>query len=142
MVSIFNRKAKFDYTFLETYTAGISLLGSEVKSIKELNVSLVDSFCYINSGELWIKALQITPRLGSFQHDPNRDKKLLLKKREIRKIQSSLDKGITIIPTKIFTNERGKIKIEIALAKGKKSYDKRETIKQRDVEREMRRNND
>jgi SsrA-binding protein len=80
--------------------------------------------------------------LGSFQHDPNRDKKLLLKKREIRKIQSSLDKGITIIPTKIFTNERGKIKIEIALAKGKKSYDKRETIKQRDVEREMRRNND
>jgi SsrA-binding protein len=140
MQSVVNRKAKFDYTFIETYTCGICLKGSEVKSIRGGNVSMVDSYCIFDRGELWVKSLNITPGQGSFQHDPLRDKKLLLKKKEIRKLHGSLLKGLTIIPTKMFLNERGKIKVEIALAKGKKDYDKRETIKKRDIERELRQN--
>lgn len=142
MQSIINRKAKFDYTFLDTYVCGICLVGSEVKSIRAGNASMVDSYCIFDHGELWVKNLNVTPGLGSFQHDPLRDKKLLLKKRELKKLNDSLLKGLTVIPIKMFISERGKIKMEIALAKGKKSYDKRETIKQRDVEREMRRNDD
>ena len=137
-MQIINRKAKFDYFFIEKFSAGISLLGSEVKSIKELKVNLVDSFCYISKGEMWIKSLEISIRPGSFQHDPKRDKKLLLKKKEIQKIQSSSDKGTTIIPIRIYQNEKGKIKVEIALAKGKKNWDKREAIKERDLSREMK----
>lgn len=142
MQEIVNRKARFDYTFLETFTAGISLLGSEVKSIQEGGVTMVDSYCIIHDGEVWVKSLNISIRLGSFQHDPSRDKKLLLKKREIRKLQTSLDKGVTIVPVKMFRNQRGRIKMEIALAKGKKNYDKRNSIKEREIEREMRRNDD
>lgn len=140
MQAIVNRKAKFDYSFLETYTCGISLKGSEVKSIRVGNVSMVDSYCIFDRNELWIKGLNITPGASSFQHDPLRDKKLLLKKKELRKLEGSLLKGLTIIPIKIFTNERNLIKIEIALAQGKKNYDKREDIKKRDTERELRRN--
>jgi SsrA-binding protein len=140
MQAIVNRKAKFDYSFLETYTCGISLKGSEVKSIRVGNVSMVDSYCIFDRNELWIKSLNITPGASSFQHDPLRDKKLLLKKKELRKLEGSLLKGLTIIPIKIFTNERNLIKIEIALAQGKKNYDKREDIKKRDTERELRRN--
>jgi SsrA-binding protein len=142
MQEIVNRKARFNYTFLETFTAGISLLGSEVKSIQEGGVTMVDSYCIIYEGEIWAKSLNISVRLGSFQHDPSRDKKLLLKKKEIKKLQTSLDKGITIVPVKIFKNQKGRIKMEIALAKGKKNYDKREDIKKRDLERETRRNDD
>jgi len=139
MVSIINRKAKFDYYFLETYTAGICLLGSEVKAIRDSRASMVDAFCFFIDGELWIKSLSITPGLNSFQHEPLRDRKLLLKKKELKRLEKSLDKGITIIPTRIFTSERNMIKVEIALAKGKKSYDKRETIKAREAEREISR---
>jgi len=139
MVSIVNRKAKFDYHFLETYTAGICLLGSEVKAIRDSRASMVDAFCFFIDGELWLKSLSITPGLNSFQHEPLRDRKLLLKKKELKRLGKSLDKGITIIPTRIFTSERNMIKVEIALAKGKKSYDKRETIKAREAEREISR---
>lgn len=139
MKPIVNRKAKFDYLFLEDFTCGVCLQGSEVKSIRSGNVSMVDSYCVFISGELWIKSLNVTPGSGSFQHDPLRDKKLLLKRRELRKLEDSLVKGLTIVPVKIFTNEANKIKIEIALAKGKKSYDKREQIKKRDIDREIKR---
>ena len=103
-----------------------------------MKVNLVDSFCYVIKGEIWIKSLEISVRPGSFQHDPKRDKKLLLRKKEIQKIQNSSDKGTTIIPIKIYLNERKKIKVEIALAKGKKNWDKREAIKERDLARETK----
>ena len=139
MQSIVNRKARFEYTFLDTYVAGISLMGSEVKAIRDGKANMVDAYCIFDKDELWVKGLGITPGPGSFQHDPMRDKKLLLKKRELKKLRSSLDKGLTIIPTKIFCNEKNRLKMEIALAKGKKLYDKRESIKERDINREMQR---
>ncbi len=140
MQSIVNRKARFEYTFIDTYTAGICLIGSEVKSIKDGRASMVDTYCIFNNDELWVKGLGITPGPGSFQHEALRDKKLLLRKKELKKLRSSLDKGLTIIPVKIFINEKNRLKIEIALARGKKLYDKRESIKERDIERDMRRN--
>jgi SsrA-binding protein len=135
---ITNRKARFDYEFLEKYSAGIQLYGSEVKAIKDGRVSLADAFCYINKDELYIKNFLITSDSLFFQHEPNRDKKLLLKKREITKIKNSLDKHLTIVPVSFYINDRNKIKCEIAVAKGKKNYDKRETIKKRDIEREIK----
>ena len=140
MQSIVNRKAKFEYLFIDTYVAGISLIGSEVKAIRDGKANMVDAYCIFDKDELWVKSLGITPGPGSFQHDPMRDKKILLRKRELRKLSSSLDKGLTIIPIKIFCNEKNRLKIEIALAKGKKLYDKRESIKERDIERDLRRN--
>jgi SsrA-binding protein len=140
MKSILNRKAKFEYTFIDTYTAGICLLGTEVKAIKSGKTSMVDSYCIFNNGELWVKGLGITPGPGSFQHEAFRDRKLLLRKKELKKLSSSLDKGLTIIPVKIFSDERNRLKMEIALAKGKKLYDKRESIKKKDIERDLRRN--
>jgi SsrA-binding protein len=139
MQSIVNRKARFEYTFIDTYTAGICLIGSEVKAIKDGRASMVDTYCIFNNDELWVKGLGITPGPGSFQHEPLRDKKLLLKKKELKKLRSSLDKGLTIIPVKIFVNEKNRLKMEIALAKGKKLYDKRESIKERDINRENNR---
>jgi SsrA-binding protein len=138
MVLLTNRKAKFDYEFLDKYNAGIQLHGSEVKAIKEGRVSVADSFCYISNGELFLKNLNITADNRFFQHEPNRDKKLLLKKREIEKIKNSMDKHLTIVPVYFYINERNKIKCEIAVSKGKKNYDKRETIKKRDIEREIK----
>jgi len=139
MKAIFNRKAKFEYHFIETYVAGISLLGTEVKSIRDYKVNMVDSYCIFNEGELWVKGLSVTQGSGFYQHHPLRDKKLLLRKKEIKKLYSSLDKGLTIIPVKIFNSERNLLKLEIALAKGKKHYDKRESIKERDLQRELKR---
>lgn len=132
-----NRKAKFDYEFLDKYNAGIQLYGSEVKAIKNGRASLVDAFCYISNGELFIKNFNITSLSNFFEHDSNRDKKLLLKSKEIDKIKNSLDKHLTIVPVSIYLNERNKIKCEIAVARGKKNYDKRETIKKRDADREL-----
>jgi SsrA-binding protein len=139
MQSIVNRKARFEYTFIDTYIAGICLLGTEVKAIKDGKASMVDTYCIFDKDELWVKGLGVTPGPGSFQHEALRDKKLLLRKKELKKLSSSLDKGLTIIPVKIFVDERNRLKIEIALAKGKKLYDKRESIKERDIERDMRR---
>lgn len=134
-----NRKARFEYTYIDTYSAGICLFGSEVKAIRDGKCSMVDTYCIFDKGELWVKGLGITPGPGSFQHEPLRDKKLLLKRKELKRLESSLDKGLTIIPIKIFANEKNRIKVDIALAKGKKLYDKRETIKERDLDREIRR---
>ena len=138
MNPIVNRKAKFDYVFLETYTSGICLLGSEVKSIKEGKVNLIDSYCILDVSGMILKNMDIPTRSGSFQHEPKRDRRLLLRKKELKKIDSSLGRGLTIIPIKIFTNPKGKIKMEIAICRGKKNYDKREDIKRREAEREIK----
>jgi len=136
-VDIKNRKASFDYFFLEEFVAGIELFGSEVKSIINGKASLVDSFCYIEKGEVFIMGMNITP-MGSFSHEPLRKRRLLLKKKEIKKIERELTDGITIIVKKLFSNQKGKIKVEIAIAKGKKNYDKRQSIKEREISREIR----
>lgn len=138
-ISIKNRRANFDYTFLEVYSAGIILVGTEIKSIREGNVSMVDSYCYFKNNELFIKNLNIsTYNQGNiYNHEPTRERKLLLKKKEINKIQSKLsDRGLTIIPTSLFTSDRGIVKVEIAIVKGKKSFDKREDLKIKDLNRE------
>lgn len=141
-INIKNRRASFEYQFLDTYVAGISLSGSEIKSIRLSKVSLQEAYCYFNQGELYVKGMHIAPyEQGAYaNHDPLRERKLLLKKRELKKLEEALkDKGLTIIPTRIFINDRGLAKMEVALAKGKKLYDKREDIKEKDVKREMAR---
>lgn len=140
-INIVNKKARFEYEFIQTLTCGIQLVGSEVKSIREGKVSISESYCYFNNNELFIKGMNISDYgYGSF-HDTSRDRKLLLKKKEIRDFQNQLTNGLTIVPYRLFLNDNGLIKVEIVLAKGKKLYDKRETIKKRDVERDIRRNN-
>lgn len=136
-VDIRNKKASFDYFFVKEYTAGVQLLGSEVKSIREGKVSLVDSFCYFKHGELWVKGVHIAVGKNAFQHDPLRERKLLLNKSELNKLEKSLEEGMTIVIKKLFTNEKNLIKAEVALAKGKKLYDKRDSLKEKDSIREM-----
>ena len=139
-INIVNKKARFEYEFIQTLTCGIQLVGSEVKSIREGKTSISESYCYFNNNELFIKGMNISDYgYGSF-HDTSRDRKLLLKKKEIRDFQNQLTNGLTIVPYRLFLNDNGLIKVEIVLAKGKKLYDKRETIKKRDVERDIRRN--
>lgn len=137
-----NRKAYYEYHIIEEYDAGIVLLGSEVKGIRQANVTLNDSFIYIKSGEVWIKNLKVARYKQAYfmeKHDENRDKKLLLTKKQIQKIEKSLqDKGITCIPLSIFI-KNNRIKVKIGIAKGKKLYDKRESIKNKDIERDMKR---
>lgn len=139
-MSIQNRKAKHDYSVILTETAGMVLLGSEVKQLRIGKASLVDSFCYFHNGELYVKNFNINESRLAFSHDPKRDKKLLLKKKELRKFKTLLDKnqGYTIIPLNIHLNERSIFKMEIGLCKGKKNYDIRETVKKRDAERDIR----
>lgn len=137
-----NKKASFEYSFLVSYTAGMMLTGTEVKSIREGKATLSESFCVILDGNLWVKNLHIAEyKQGSYNnHEPKRLRKLLLKKSEIQKIQSKLkEKGLTIIPIQLFFNERGYAKLEIALARGKKTFDKREDIKKKDQQREIAR---
>lgn len=136
-VNIENRKARHDYHFLEEYTAGAVLMGSEVKSIRDSRVSMVDSFCYFDKGELWLKAMTITPVDENYTHEPDRLRKLLLNKKELKRLEKSLVKGMTIVVTRIKT-VNGRIKFCIALAKGKKDYDKREASKERDARREIK----
>jgi SsrA-binding protein len=141
-ISIKNRSAFHEYFVDATYVAGMVLLGTEVKSLREGKASFNDSYCLIDKGEMWLKSLHISPYSHGTvnNHDPDRDRKLLLKKREITRIQAKLkEKGYTLIPLKIFMNEKGFIKIEIGLAKGKKLYDKRESIKQKDMDRDIKR---
>jgi SsrA-binding protein len=141
-VHIENRRAKFDYQFLEKVVAGMVLTGTEIKSIREGKAALVDSYCYFRNGELYIKNLNITPYSEGthYNHEPNRERKLLLSKAEIRRFDKKLkDQGLTIVPVKLFIAESGYAKLEIALAKGKKEFDKRESIKKRDTEREINR---
>lgn len=137
-----NRQASFEYAFLDTYTAGIMLTGTEVKSIRAGKAQISDAFCAFKNNELYIHNMQISPyEQGSIFNVPDkRSRKLLLNKTELRKLSNGLkDKGLTIVPTKLFFNARNIAKLEIALAKGKKLFDKRETIKARDTDREMRR---
>lgn len=141
-VSIKNKSAYYEYFVDATYTAGMVLLGTEVKSLRAGKASFNDSYCIIHDSEIWLKSLHISPYSHGTvnNHDPDRDRKLLLQKREIRKIQAKLkEKGYTLIPLKIFMNEAGFVKIEIGLGKGKKLYDKRESIKKKDQDREMKR---
>lgn len=138
-VNIQNRKARHDYVFLATYTAGMVLQGSEVKSIRAAHVSLVDAYCYFQNGELFLKGAEFWPIDENYVHDPKRDRKLLLKGAELKKLEKSQTEGTSIIVSKIFTI-KGRIKAEIVLAKGKKAYDKRQTIKDRDMQREQNRN--
>jgi SsrA-binding protein len=134
---ILNRKAKFDYEFLDKYNAGIQLLGSEVKAIKRGEANVVDAFCYFNGNELFIKNFVIRSNDKFFEHDPNRDKKLLLKRQELNRIKNKLEKHLTIVPVVFYLSERNKIKVEIAIAKGKKNHDKRESIKAKEAKKEM-----
>ncbi len=141
-LTIKNKKASFEYNFLSTYKAGIMLTGTEIKSVREGKASLNDAFCLFVNDELWIRNMHISEyKQGSYNnHEPKRPRKLLLNRIELNKLQSNLkDKGTTIIPIQLFFNERGIAKVEIALARGKKMFDKRETIKKRDVERELSR---
>ncbi|MFQ6083403.1 MAG: SsrA-binding protein SmpB [Candidatus Aminicenantia bacterium] len=135
-----NKKANYNYHILEPYEVGISLLGSEVKSIREGRVSLKESYAEIKDGQIFLMNCHISPYepANQFNHEPKRPRKLLLHKREIKKLTGKVrEKGLTLIPTKIYLNQRGIVKIELALAKGKKEYQKKEAIKERDRRREM-----
>ena len=139
-VNIVNRKAKFEYEFLEKFIAGLVLKGTEIKSIRESKASLQHAYCLIKDNEIFVRDLHISPysQAAHYNHDPVRERKLLLSKREIRKLSvKSKEKGLTIIPTRLFINDRGYAKLEIALAKGKKIHDKRRDIKERDQKREL-----
>lgn len=140
-INIKNKKATFQYHILDKYEAGIKLLGTEIKSIREGKASLVESYCYFNEEELFVKSMHIAEYShGNINnHDPLRERKLLLHKRELSKLFDALQKGgnNTIIPLRLYINDQGKAKLEIALATGKKLYDKRDAIKDRDMKREM-----
>ena len=141
-VEIVNRKAKFEYHFLTEIEAGIQLTGTEVKSIRESNANLKEAYCTFRDGELYIRNMHIAEyKYGtSNNHDPVRTRKLLLKKAELKKLEKRVkEKGLTIVPYKLFISERGFVKILIELAQGKKSFDKRETIKERDSKRDLQR---
>lgn len=141
-VDVTNKKAGFEFFFLEKFSAGMVLTGTEIKSIRLNKFSMVDAYCYFDKNELYVKNLNISKydQGTHYNHDPLRDRKLLLKKKELKKLINKLtDKGLTIIPTRLFINDGGLAKIDIALAKGKKLYDKRDSIKERDVTRERMR---
>ena len=139
-VSICNKKASFEYFFVDTYTAGIVLTGTEIKSIRMGKASLVDTFCYIHNGEIWVKGMNISPYFyGSYNnHESKRDRKLLLNKKEIHNLQEDTKQvGFTIIPTLLFIDDHGRAKLDIALCRGKKEFDKRQTLKEKEDRREM-----
>lgn len=142
--TITNKRANFEYHLLKRYSAGIVLTGTEVKAVREGKVNLQDGFCFLKKGELYCKGIHISEyKFGTFHnHMPLRERKLLLTKQELKQISNKVkDKGITIIPVEMKFNERGFIKLEIALAQGKKSFDKRATIKERDNKKELNRFN-
>ena len=139
-VQIKNRKAAFEYFFIEELTAGIVLTGTEIKSIRAGKASLVDTYCTIIRGELWVKGMSISPYFyGSYNnHEQKRDRKLLLTRHEISRLESATKQtGYTIVPTLVFIDENGRAKVDIALCKGKKAYDKRQTLKEKEDRREM-----
>ena len=139
-VHILNKKAKFEYILLDRYTAGIQLFGTEIKSIREGKASLVDSYCAVEHGEMYVKQMHIAEyRFGSYaNHEAKRDRKLLLQRREIRKLEKATkDTGKTIIPLELFINEKGLAKMVIALCQGKHTYDKRQSLREADDKREM-----
>jgi len=150
-MEIVNRKAKFDYEFIDTYMAGIVLEGLEIKAIRDGKADISEAFCYFVNNELFLKNASIRYKRGSdillktenavIRKDATRDRKLLLNRNELLKIKNAIEaKGMTVVPWAMFINDRGICKVTIAVARGKKSYDKRETIKKRDTERELRQN--
>lgn len=139
-VQIRNKKASFEYFFTDTYTAGIVLTGTEIKSIRAGKASLVDSFCVVYKGELWVKGMNISPYFyGSYSnHEVKRDRKLLLTKQELRRLADAAAQiGFTIVPTLLFIDEHGRAKVNIAVAKGKKEFDKRQTLREKQDRREI-----
>ena len=140
-VNIRNKRASYEYEFIDKYVAGIMLKGTEIKSIREGQVNLADGYCVFFKDELFAMNIHISPyKQGTqFNHEPTRERKLLLNKRELRKLkQKSEEKGLSIVPIKLFTNDRGLAKLEIALARGKKLYDKRQSIKEKDLKHELK----
>lgn len=141
-IEIRNKRASFDYEFLETYTAGVVLMGTEIKSVRQGKVSLQDAFCYFVGNELFVKGMNIAAYFWASwgAHEPARDRKLLLTRRELRHLHQAVKtKGLTIVVSKMFISQEGYAKLVIALAKGKKEFDKRETIKKNDIRRELER---
>lgn len=139
-INIRNKRATFDYEIIEEYVAGIVLVGTEIKSLRLGKASLVDSYCYFEHGELWIRNVNIAEYTWGTcnNHVPKRDRKLLLNRKELTKLQRSLqDRGLTVVGLRLFINDRGLAKVAIGLARGRKSYDKREYIKENDAKREM-----
>ena len=139
-INIRNKRATFDYEILEEYVAGVVIVGTEIKSLRLGKASLVDSYCYFEQGELWIRNVNIAEYTWGTcnNHVPKRDRKLLLNRKELNKLQRSLqDRGLTVVGLRIFINERGLAKIVVGLARGRKSFDKREYIKENDAKREM-----
>lgn len=138
-IEIKNKKASFEYEFIERFTAGIVLSGTEIKSIRAGKASLVDSYCYFSGSELYVKNMNVAEYWwGSYnRHDPRRDRKLLLNKKELRKLARAIkEKGLTIVPVKLFISENGYAKLDIALARGKREFDKRQSIRDKDMRRE------
>ena len=139
-INVRNKRATFDYEILEEYTAGIVLAGTEIKSIRAGKVSMVDTFCYFDKGELWVRGINIAESAWGTcnTHAPRRDRKLLLPARELEKLRrASQDRGLTIVGLRLFLNDRGLAKVVVGLARGRKSYDKREYLKENDAKREM-----
>lgn len=143
--SLVNRQARFEYELLETYVAGIALTGSEVKSLRAGKGQLAEAYCTFKGSEMWVFGLQITPYShgGYANHEAIRPRKLLLNRTELEKLRKGLqEKGLTVVPLRLFFNDRNLVKLEIALARGKKLHDKRESIKTRDMDRASRRGDD
>ncbi len=139
-INIKNKKAKFEYEILDKYIAGIKLAGTEIKSIREGKASIAESFCEFSNGELFVinMTVQEYSHATHFNHNPKSARKLLLQRRELRKLEKEVkNSGLTIVPLRLFINDRGLAKMQIALAKGKKLYDKRETIKERESKRRL-----
>lgn len=141
-INIKNKQAHFQYELIDKFIAGIVLKGTEIKSVREGKVNLQDGYCYLNNGELFAKGINISPydQGTHYNHEAARERKLLMKRAELRKLDGKVEeKGFTLVPTRLFINDRGFAKLEIALARGKKIHDKRESIKERDVKRELAR---
>ncbi len=141
-IEILNKRAKHEYTFIDVVEAGIVLQGTEIKSIRQSKVNLRDAYCLFKKGELYIKSMFIKEyeHGNIFNHEPRRTRKLLLKKGELKKLEKRVkERGFTIVPYRLYLNERGIAKLEIALAQGKKTFDKRESIKQKDQKRDLAR---
>ncbi len=139
-INIRNRQAGYEYELLDKYVAGMVLTGTEIKSIREGKVNLQDGYCYLNNTELFVKGINITPYAQGthYNHEATRERKLLLKRSELKKLEGKIEeKGLTIIPTRLFINDRGIAKLEIAVGKGKKLHDKRDSIKEREAKREL-----
>jgi SsrA-binding protein len=141
-INIRNRQASYEFELLDKYIAGLVLKGTEIKSIREGKVNLQDGYCYFNSNELFVKGINITPYAQGthYNHEAQRERKLMLKRMELKKLERKVEeKGLTLVPVRLFINDRGYAKLEIALARGKKTHDKRENIKERDAKRELNR---